>query len=744
MRCASFPGLRPGARLRRGLRVRGALAAWPPRACLILTVTALALAPVGAASEPGPDDPTLGPLIAGTASHVDGTYVWTDYAYDDRGPDQDGRRGGDADYPAGMDPNNVADLIQLQLRQAGDAAMAITAVLQTLTPVTRPLIGVAFDSDSDGGTGSAALPGSWTPAAPLGMDRLFVLGVDGGVELVAASDGWAEVGTFAVAVDTERNTVAADVPFALPDHETLRAVGVVGYEHAGGSWLTGDHPVQDLAFVDDGWVSKPRLQAVTDAVMGFFSGQGAYWQDGVQASILAGDADPAPGVAEIDVAALREARTDLAEPEGQGFATFLYRSDLRLGEGVQGSGNDALYAGPYQPYLVWQPEDLRPELPLVMYLHGASQTHIDAVNTSPYDPDTGEPAHFSDFDAVVAWPLGRGPLQWYQGASEQDVLDVTDDVLDRLTLDRDRVMLAGLSMGGYGTFRLAQLYPDRWSLAYSDVGADQILGGAAGVNLLENLTNVPLRFQNGLVDPLVQVSQAHETRQLVDAAGTVDYRSWIRTRGTHQPVVELAKCVYLEAFERPRVTDPAQVRYTVNPSMFVDNPTTGLRLVYDGAYWVSGMTPAGNQRGSVDLETHALGWERVAGATTSELRQNIVTGRDFCGPNPEVRTFESWDEQARTVTREPRPAEPLLTGSLTGLSAVTIAADRAGLTGTGSATLELDTDEQLTLTLSGLAPGTAVTGAGTTVRAGGHGTASLDLPAGSTTVTLTRPGGGHG
>ena len=30
-------------------------------------------------------DPTVGPLICGTASYVDGTYVWTDYAYDDTG-----------------------------------------------------------------------------------------------------------------------------------------------------------------------------------------------------------------------------------------------------------------------------------------------------------------------------------------------------------------------------------------------------------------------------------------------------------------------------------------------------------------------------------------------------------------------------------------------------------------------------------------------------------------------------------
>ena len=48
--------------------------------------------------------PTLGPLISGTSSYVNGTYVWTDYAYDDRGPDTNAIPGGDANYPATMNP----------------------------------------------------------------------------------------------------------------------------------------------------------------------------------------------------------------------------------------------------------------------------------------------------------------------------------------------------------------------------------------------------------------------------------------------------------------------------------------------------------------------------------------------------------------------------------------------------------------------------------------------------------------
>ena len=41
-------------------------------------------------------DAELGELVAGEASYVAGTHVWTDYAYDDRGPNTDPLPGGDA------------------------------------------------------------------------------------------------------------------------------------------------------------------------------------------------------------------------------------------------------------------------------------------------------------------------------------------------------------------------------------------------------------------------------------------------------------------------------------------------------------------------------------------------------------------------------------------------------------------------------------------------------------------------
>ena len=677
-------------------------------------------------------DPLLGSLISGTSSWVDGTYVWTDFAYDDRGADTNLRPGGDTAYPAGMTPNNVADLIQLQLRPTA-RELSIRAVLETLEPGAAPVVGVAVDSDGRGDTGAAALPGSWAAAAPLGVDRLYVLRRGRAALLTATADGWKPAASAPIAVDDVTNTLTATLPFSTKGTDRIRVVSAVGYADAtGASWVEGATPLHDLGFVPGEAPGAEYVQSVVDALAAF-AGSDTGWQDHAQSAILAGEADPAPAVATLDLRRARKGETVLAAPSGKGLHTFIYRSALRLGEGVRGTGNATLFAGPYQPYLVWLPEQLPPGLPLVVYLHGTGQSHTSAVNVAPYSPENHNaglnlPDALFDLPGVVAWPLGRGPGQGYSGASEQDVLDVTDDVIRRLSLDRERVMLAGLSMGGIGTFRLAELYPDRWSLAYSDVGYDS-------TGLSENLTSLPVRFQNGGPDYLVHVHRALQTRSLLDAAGSVDYVSFILARKHHQPAFALAECIYRSSFATPRVKNPARVRYTVVPSMAVADPASGLRLSYDGAYWVDGMRAAtGLDRASVDLTSHAFPTVPGEGVTSHTARENVSGPRDFCGTDTTVQTRDAWDEQSRAVPAAPNPnRRPLVTGTLTGLSAVTVAADRAAVV---PGQLSISADRSVSMTLTGLTPAKTVSVGDQVRTADRSGRATVQLPAGRSDIVV--------
>src|SRR3954469_24047042 len=162
----------------------------------VAVVSAMGIEAQAKSPAPGVAEPTAGPLISGASSYINGAFVWTDYAYDDRGPDTNTSPGGDATYPSTMNPNNVADLIQLQLSVPDSAHLAVNAVLETLTDETHPLIGIALDSDNDPATGAASLPGSWTATTKLGVDRLLLLGRSGGKELRWSKSEWTDGDSF--------------------------------------------------------------------------------------------------------------------------------------------------------------------------------------------------------------------------------------------------------------------------------------------------------------------------------------------------------------------------------------------------------------------------------------------------------------------------------------------------------------------------------------------------------------------
>jgi pimeloyl-ACP methyl ester carboxylesterase len=666
---------------------------------LVALMTGLVPAHAAVPSGSGSSDPTLGPLVAGTASYVEGFHVWTDYAYDDSGP------GGSASYP--LEPGNLADLIQLQFGwEAGE--WVVRAVLQTLLPDLRdaPLLGVGFDVDASADTGAPAPPGSWVPAEPLGLEVVLLAGAEGARLLRWGGAGWEHGADLPASVDPERNVIEVRVPAELLDLRgpTVHLVGLLGL---GGeqSWAEGRGPVYDLAYVGG------------EEPLG--------WQDARQSSILAGERPG--GVATVDLRLVRAGRTVLAPPPGPGFHTRLYRSDLDLGEGIrttelEGPGGmrvplGALYAGLYQPYLVWLPEQMPARSPLVVYLHGFSQTHTgNAGSFGPAREASGPEAHFLgaggfEPEAVVVFPLGRGEMSFYMGEAEQDVLDVVDDALEAFGADADRVVVAGVSMGGFGAFRLGVRYPDRWSAVVPLIGTG--LGAQhafrplppelidalfppgrfpGGTNeLLENLRNVPLRMVNGQVDPIVQPTFYEQDAVRLLELG-YDFRLWVLARRHHEVVPALADCVLAEAVAARRVADPARVTYSVRPALAMQDPSTGLDLRHDRAYWVSEIAPApevGSGKASVDVVTLARADRAPVSEPLADVGENLTAGADLCGPNPDVRTGDAW--HLRGMALGPGPELPVENAATLDLAGVLAAAfDLTRMTLDSSTPLRLD------------------------------------------------------
>ena len=653
-------------------------------------VTALALLIIGvwptpAAPPPSSADAELGTLVAGEEQYVDGTHVWTDYAYDDRGPNTDGLAGGDAEYPANPYPGNTADLIQLQLGTDAAGALTAAAVLETLVPEAEAVIGVGFDTDGDPGTGAATVPGGqWQNREPIGLERVVIIGTDGAATLLAWNgESWAEAGDVTATIDRDRNLVSATVPALRPGAATWNAVGVAGMQDDDGhSWVDGGQPIYDLAYLRAEEPTNEVVVALREQVpqLGFVP-----YQDKDQADVLAGRIGAHRAIADVEFGSGR----DEAPPTRQGFNAFLYHSRVPVPEGVQ--ADPLQYNGPYMPYAVWVPANLPKSPPLLVFLHGANQ--YQNVNLVFFNNPQGAvvPSPY-DVPAVVIFPNGR-TTGWGSPLADRDALDSIADALARpeLALDEDRIVLTGVSSGGYGTFHLASQYPDRFTGAYSLVGG--------GTETLENLTNVPFRASNGLLDPLVNARVWRTSADALDAAETVDYRIVLVHNRSHDGPLAEGNCYYLDLLSRDRVKDPSRVRFTA-PAF--DEERADLDLPPTGAYWVSGMAGRDvTQTSSVDAESLAKPARVVDEAAIRQVDENATKTADFCGPHPSLRGGNNWNIEGRSFTTVDRALKNALTVKLTNLASATLDVARAGLDVTRTVTATVTGDGRTTLTLVG-------------------------------------------
>lgn len=683
--------------------------------------------------------PTLGPLISGTAAYVRGTFVWTDYAYDDRGANADAATGGDhtqsafaggdTKYPPEAAPGNAADLIQLQIGLQ-DGAVSIRAVLESLVNPSLPVLAVAFDTDNDASTGAGALPGDqWLADGGLGVEAMVVIAADGGALWRFAGGEWTRTASFAAAVDAETNTMESIVPAAelQPGRATWRAFGALGLAAETGNWLDGAAPVYDLAFVG------PELLV--------------RWQENLQADILAGALPAADAAADIDFARVADGVTALPHL-GPGFHTFLYRSSLRLAEGIDSTSGNPVFLGPYQPYAVYIPQDFPSPTPLAVFLHGLDQNHVGAIHIGTDQQYLGTGRAMSEDPYLLAdiipdgfdyspptlqvLPLARGEGLFYDGIAVQDVLDVADEAQRRFDVDPDRVALEGASMGGIGTFRLASLLPDRWSAAMP------LIGFQALPQLTENLLNVPVRQINGAVDPLIAEAAATASAARLDEL-EYDHRYWLGAQRGHEISGPLHSCVFDEVAAFVRDPNPARVRYVVDPSLDRIDDATGLALRFDAAYWVSGLVVRDvSTTGRIDAVSLAKPRFEQTVTRIDEMHDNLSEGANFCGPNPDVHTNDMWRERAVVLTRGAElPRSNGLTVTAVNLAAARIDVARAGLERQSDASVAVDTDGDLALTLAGLARAQVVVRSGAEpVAADDDGRATIALAAGVHALTI--------
>jgi predicted peptidase len=143
--------------------------------------------------------------------------------------------------------------------------------------------------------------------------------------------------------------------------------------------------------------------------------------------------------------------------------------------------------------------------PLVIYLHGRGGDVM-----TPEEP--GEARAFSQEDnyrkrpCFIIAPQCKKEGSW-DGENSAAVLEIIDDLVKNLSVDKKRIYLTGYSMGGYGTFHLLGEEPKLFA-------AGVPIAGGGDPNKAESYKKVPVWVFHGAKDETVKPDQS---RRMVEA-----------------------------------------------------------------------------------------------------------------------------------------------------------------------------------------------------------------------------------
>lgn len=109
--------------------------------------------------------------------------------------------------------------------------------------------------------------------------------------------------------------------------------------------------------------------------------------------------------------------------------------------------------------LIWSPENIEGRLPCILFLHGSGERGTDpellALQGLPKYLTAGR-----EIPAVVVCPQCPEGIVWDNLPFQLDA--ILEDVQARYPVDKTRLSLTGLSMGGYGAWSYAITHPRRF------------------------------------------------------------------------------------------------------------------------------------------------------------------------------------------------------------------------------------------------------------------------------------------
>ena len=154
--------------------------------------------------------------------------------------------------------------------------------------------------------------------------------------------------------------------------------------------------------------------------------------------------------------------------------------------------------------------------PLLLFLHGAGERGTDLQRVAIHGPPKLVKAG-TNFPFIIIAPQCPEGKRW----DGEDLLQLLDHVTKQYAVDKTRVYLTGLSMGGYGTWSLGVTHPERFAAIAPICGGGQTIDVLLSGNRAAALKAMGVWAFHGAKDPVVPLE---ESQRMVDALKKIGVR----------------------------------------------------------------------------------------------------------------------------------------------------------------------------------------------------------------------------
>jgi predicted peptidase len=169
------------------------------------------------------------------------------------------------------------------------------------------------------------------------------------------------------------------------------------------------------------------------------------------------------------------------------------------------------------PYLIYLPKDYKAtKTPMMLFLHGRGESSGPLSIVAKWGPPR-RVEHGEDMPYILVSPQCPEKENWAQSGQQELLLKLIEHIENEFKVDEDRVYLTGLSMGGFGSWRLAADHPELFAAVVP-------ICGGGNPDDASKLKSLPIWVWHGTEDKAVPLKRSLDMVEAIKLAGSSEIR----------------------------------------------------------------------------------------------------------------------------------------------------------------------------------------------------------------------------